>query len=265
MVDLASALVDRKTVDIRLEAAMAKMYCSEATWRIVDQTLQIRGGRGYETAGSLKARGETPAPVERIMRDFRINLIIEGTSEIMRLFIAREALDAHLRIVSKLLSPRVPLPAKLEALVRAGVRYATWYPRQWLYWGGWPRYAGFGRLAGHLRFVRRMSHRLARTLFHAAAVHQMGLQERQRLLGRLVDIGSELFAMAAACSKAQAMVQAQASEQSPVELADLFCRMAQRRVAAALRHIHQNDDRQSYRVAQDVLDGRMVWLEEGIV
>ncbi len=265
MVDLASALVDRKTVDIRLEAAMAKMYCSEATWRIVDQTLQIRGGRGYETAQSLKARGETPAAVERIMRDFRINLIIEGTSDIMRLFIAREALDAHLRIVSKLLSPRVPLPAKLQALLAAGARYAAWYPRQWLYWGGWPRYASFGPLAKHVRFVRRTSHRLARTLFHAAAIHQMGLQERQRLLARLVDIGSELFAMLAACSKADALRRAGASDRGPVELADLFCRQASRRVQNLFRGVGENDDQRAHQLAQRVLAGQVQWLEQGIV
>ncbi|MDP3767045.1 MAG: acyl-CoA dehydrogenase family protein, partial [Dehalococcoidia bacterium] len=264
-VDLSSALVDRKTVDIRLEAAMAKLYCSEATWRIVDAALQIRGGRGYETARSLKARGEAPLAIERIMRDFRINLIIEGTSDIMRLFIAREALDAHLRIVSKLLNPRVPLPAKLQAFVKASTRYATWYPRQWLFWGGWPRYAGFGRLAGHLRFVRRTSHRLARTLFHAAALHQMGLQEKQRLLGRLVDIGSELFAMIAVCAKADAKRRARPDDRGPVELADLFCRLARRRIRDAFRGVRDNDDRQSYRLAQDVLAGELQWLEQGIV
>ena len=265
MVWLSSALVDRKTMDIRLEAAMAKLFCSEACWRIVDDTVQIRGGRGYETAGSLRARGETPHPVERIMRDSRINLIIEGTSQIMRLFIAREALDAHMRLVSRLLDPRVPVANKLGVAAKAFGYYAVWYPSQWLSWTGWPRHAGAGRLAGHLRCIERTAHRLARALFHGAVRHQTRLAYRQQLLGRLVDVGADLFAMMAACSKAQAMVRLQPSEQSPVELADLFCRLARRRIALALSRLHDHDDRASYEAAQAAMAGLFEWLEDGIV
>ncbi len=266
MVWLTSALVDRKATDIRLEAAIAKLFCSEACWKIVDETVQIRGGRGYETARSLKARGEASIPVERIMRDTRINLIIEGTSDIMRLFIAREALDAHMRIVSRLLDPRVAPAEKLAAALRAGLRYALWYPQQWLFWAWWPKYSFIGsRLSSHLRFIDRTSHRLARTLFHSAMRHQTRLAYRQRLLARLVDVGAELFAMAAACAKAHAMTRLQPSEQSPVELADLFCRLARRRIAQLLAGLSSNEDRQSYRVAQEVMGGRYAWLEEGLV
>jgi alkylation response protein AidB-like acyl-CoA dehydrogenase len=266
MVGLGSALVDRHTVDIRLEASMAKLFCSEACWRIVDDTLQIRGGRGYETARSLRSRGEAGVPVERLLRDARINRIIEGTSEIMRLFIAREALDAHMRIVGSLLNPHQRALAKLKAALAASLRYALWYPRQWLAWTWWPRHARLEPpLARHMRFVDRASHRLARALFHAAMRHQTQLASRQQLLGRLVDVGSDLFAMVAACSKAQAMVRHRPSEQGPVELADLFCRLARGRVLRAMQGLGTNEDRPTYRVAQAVLSDRLVWLEEGIV
>jgi len=266
MVGLSSALADRKTVDMRLEAAIAKLFCSEACWRIVDDTVQIRGGRGYETAQSLRARGEPAIPVERMLRDARINLIIEGTSQIMRLFIAREALDAHMRIVGQLLDPHQSVTAKLKAALAAGGRYAVWYPQQWLAWTWWPRAERFGpRLAGHLRFIERASHRLARALFHSAMRYQTRLANRQQLLGRLVDTGSDLFAMAAACAKAHAMIRLQPSEQSPVELADLFCRLARRRISRTMEQLNDNEDRQSFRIAQDVLEGRIDWLEEGIL
>ncbi len=266
MVGLASALVDRKTVDIRLEAAIAKLFCSEACWRIVDDALQIRGGRGYETAGSLRARHEAPLPVERIMRDARINLIIEGTSQIMRLFIAREALDAHMRIVGRLLSPAEPTARKLRAALAAFGFYAWWYPRQWLAWTWWPRHASLHpSLAGHVQFIDRCSRRLARALFHSAMRHQTRLAVRQQLLGRLVDVGAELFAMTAACAKAQAMVQLQPSEPSPVGLADLFCRLARRRIAQTMTRLGDNEDRRLTGVAQEVLGGRFAWLEDGIL
>ena len=265
MIWLSSALVDRKTVDIRLEAAMSKLFCSEACWRIVDQTVQIRGGRGYETARSLRARGEPAIPVERIMRDSRINLIIEGTSQIMRLFIAREALDAHMRRVASLMDPRAPIGRKLQAAARATGFYAVWYPSQWLAWTGWPRHAGAGRLARHLRFIERASHRLARALFHGAARHQTKLAYRQQLLGSLVDVGADLFAMLAACSKATALARKQPDQHGPVELADLFCRMASRRVNLAMRALSKNDDRERLRAAREVLAGRSTWLEDGIL
>ena len=116
-----------------------------------------------------------------------------------------------------------------------------------------------------MRFVERTSHRLARALIHSAMRHGMQLANRQQLLGRMVDVGSELFAMVAACSKAHAMTQLQPSEQSPVELADLFCRLARRRVTYTLQRLHDNEDRRLYGTAQDVLNGRYAWLEEGIV
>ncbi len=261
--ELSSTLADRGGYDIRLEAAMAKLYNSEHAWRIVDDTVQIRGGRGYETAQSLQARGEVPWPVERIMRDFRINLIFEGSSEIMHLFIAREAVDRHLKVAGPLLDPRTPLPAKLGALVRTALFYATWYPSRYFGWGRWPRYAGFGRLATHLRFAERMSRKLARATFHAMVRFGPRLEKRQSVLFRLVDVGGDLFAIAAACSRAE-MLRKRGQAQA-VELADLFCRYARRRVRANFRTLFNNEDVRTYALARDVLEGKHTWVEDGMV
>lgn len=265
MVWMVSAMADQGATDIRLEAAMAKLFCSEATWRIVDETLQIRGGRGYETADSLRARGERPDPVERILRESRINLIIEGTSEIMRLFIAREALDGHMRRVGPLLSPGGSVASKFPALSKAIGYYALWWLVQMLSLLGTRRFGNLGPLASHLRFVERTCHQTALALFHHAVKHRARLAYRQQLLGRLVDIGADLFAMVAVCSSAQRLSQRAPHEPHPARLADLFCRLARRRIHQRLRHLADPDDRRLYRTAQAVLNDHYLWLEEGIV
>ena len=261
--ELCSTLADTVGYDIRREAAIAKLYNSEHAWRIVDDTVQIRGGRGYETAQSIKARGEIPWPIERIMRDFRINLIFEGSSEIMHLFIAREAVDRHLKVAGPLLDPRTPLGAKLGALVRTAVFYAGWYPSRYFGWGRWPRYAGFGRLARHVRFAERMSRKLARTTFHAMVRFGPRLEKRQAVLFRLVDVGADLFAIAAACSRAEMLRNR--GQPEAVELADLFCRYARRRVKAIFRNVFDNEDTRTYALAKAVLEGKHRWVEAGLV
>ncbi len=268
--DLASLLADRGDADIRLEAAMAKMWNTEIGWRIVDDTLQIKGGRGYETADSLRSRGERPEAVERMMRDFRINLIFEGSSEIMRLFIAREAVDTHMKVAGDLIDPRIPLARKLPALLKAGLFYAGWYPKLWLGWGRWPRYGEFGPLARHLRFVDRSCRLLARTLFHCMVRFGPKLEKRQTVLARLVEIGAELLAITAACSRAHAIASrsepADESEgRSAVELADVFCRHARRRVEERFAAVFDNDDVATYQLAQGVLQGEHDWMERGMV
>ena len=264
--DLCGAMADRGGYDIRLEAAIAKLYNSEGGWRIIDDTVQIRGGRGYETADSLRARGEKAYPVERIMRDFRINLIFEGSSEIMHLFIAREALDKHLEVAGDVVMPGKTLGQRLAGLVRAGLFYARWYPSRWLGWSFWPRYAEFGRLAPHLRYIARSARRLARGIFHSMVRFGPKLEYRQAVLFRLVDVGAELFAMAAACCRAQWLIKREPDTgRRAVELADLFCRQARGRINAKFRGLWRNEDGHTYRVAQDVLAGDHRWLERGTV
>src|SRR5439155_3203419 len=207
----AASLVDRdKKADVRLEAAMCKLFGTERAWEIADDAMQIRGGRGYETASSLKARGEAAIPVERFLRDCRINTIFEGSSEIMRLFIAREALDPHLKVSGAALNSQLPLAQRLKAAFQAGMFYAGWYPRQFLPFGAGVSAAGRSRshskVARHLRYASRTSRRLARCLFHAMIRFGPKLEREQVLLGRFVEIGTELYAMAATCARAQGLL-----------------------------------------------------------
>jgi len=263
---LATEMSDRGGYDIRLEAAAAKEWNTARAWEVVDETMQIRGGRGYETEQSLAARGEDPVPVERIMRDYRINKIFEGSTEIMHLFMAREMVDRHLQVAGALIDPDKPLLAKLAVLPKMAAFYAWWYPTRFLGWGFWPRYAGFGPLASHLRFVERASRRLARASFHGMLVYQAKLQNKQAFLFRLVDIANEAFAMAASVSRAQTLADTHAPEAAEaVRIADVFCRQARRRVRGLFRDLWSNDDRARYGHGARVLRGEETWLEAGIL
>ncbi|TMQ71795.1 MAG: acyl-CoA dehydrogenase [Candidatus Eisenbacteria bacterium] len=263
--DLGSLLADRGRSDIRLEAALGKLWNTEVAWELGDLAVQVCGGRGYETARSLAMRGEAAIPLERLLRDLRINRIFEGTSQIMRLFIAREALDVHLKAAGDVVMPGVPLGRRLAGALKAGAFYAAWYPSRWLGWGRWPQYGAFGPLADHLRYLERASRRLARRQFHLMVQHGPALEQRQAQLFRCVDIGAELFAMAATCVRADRDRRQAGRDDTATELADLVCRQARRKVETLFRSLDANDDLRGYRVARGALDGRYAWLEEGIV
>jgi len=266
IVRLATEMTDRGGYDIRLEAAACKEWATARTWEIVDETMQIRGGRGYETETSLAARGEQPIGVERMMRDYRINKIFEGSSEIMHLFMAREAVDKHLQVAGAMIDPEKTVAEKLADLPKMAAFYGTWYPTRWLGWGQWPRYQEFGPLATHLRFCERNTRRLSRQIFHGMLVHQGKLQHKQAFLFRLVDIANELFAMAGSVTRAHGMAEAGHPEAAnAAELADLFCRNSRRKVMRLFHEVWANDDVRKYNVALKVLDGKHAWLEEGIL
>jgi alkylation response protein AidB-like acyl-CoA dehydrogenase len=259
--ELASKMADRGGYDIRLEAAIAKMWNTEAGWRIVDDTLQIRGGRGYETADSQRARGERPIPIERAMRDFRINLIFEGSSEIMRLFIAREAVDFHFRTAFDLVNPKASGKQRMAALRRSAGFYPMWYSSRWV--GGFRSYSEFGHLAHHMRFIERATRKLGRSIFHAMVKLGPKLEKRQMVLFRAVDVGAELFAMSASC--VHAVKVAQDGDANAIDLADVFCREAQLRIADHFRNLFGPTDGALFRLSQRVLQGEYTWLEQGIV
>lgn len=263
--DFVSGLSVRGGVDIRLEAAMAKLFSSELSLTIADLTLAIRGGRGYEQENSLRERGEHPWPVERIYRDVRINTIVEGTSDVMHLFIAREALDPHLQKAGALIDPRSTGREKIKSLFAAAAFYPGWYLTRWISGRGAVPAGCPTELAGHLRWIGRTSKRLSRTLFHSMVTMGPALEKRQELLARYVDIGVDLMAMTATISRATFRLQADGRDRTPAELADHFCRCARRRVDARFRAVHSNDDKSARAVARGVLEHRFDWLESGIL
>jgi hypothetical protein len=265
LVELTAGMADSGEFDIRLEAAIAKLWATETGWELINDALQVRGGRGYETHESLLNRGDTPYPIERYLRDMRINMIFEGSSEIMRLFIAREAVDRHLSIAGALINPKAPIGARVMALVKAGLYYAWWYPTRFLGWSTWPKHAEFGTLARHMRYIERTSRRLARGTFHIMVRFGPGLEKRQAVLGRIVDIGADLLVMTAVILRAKMLEQDGGEESGANALADAYCRQARRRISARFRALFRNDDTATYAVSKRFLAGEFEWLEKGVI
>jgi alkylation response protein AidB-like acyl-CoA dehydrogenase len=267
MLDVSSRLADEHRNDIRIEAALAKLYGSEMAWIAVDEMMQVRGGRGYETAESLKARGEKPVPAEQLMRDMRINRIFEGSTEIMHLLIAREAVDQHLQVAGDIIEPDIPLGDKARTAVKAGGFYAKWLPKLATGKGSNPTsYTEFGDLADHLRFAERNCRKLARSTFYGMSRWQGKLEKKQAFLGRIVDIGAELYGIACACVYAQTLgTEDPANAAQYIELADLFCQQARRRTDRLLHDLWFNDDADNYDAAMKVLDGRYTMFERDII
>jgi len=263
IVKLTSYLANDKKLDLRLESAACKEWNSCHGWDVVDQTMQIRGGRGYETEASLRSRGEKPVAVERSMRDMRINKIFEGSSEIMHLLMAREAVDQHFTVASALVDPKSTSGDKIKALPKIGWYYAGWYPTRWLKTIFTPRYSKYGKWAKHLRFIHRSAAKLARASFHGMAIYRdkLGLK-KQVFLFRLVDIVNELFAMSATIARAIALEKRGAPEaKQAAELAEAFCSKSRHMVKERFGQLWDNEDDEKVALSRSVMEGNHEWLE----
>ena len=265
MTFLTSGLVDRKAGDLRIETAMCKMWSTETTWKISDDAMQVRGGRGYETAQSLAGRGEEAIPVERFLRDCRINTIFEGSSEIMRLFIAREALDPHLKVGGAIFNTQLPMSERVKAVFTSGKFYAGWYPRQWFSSGAGKVDNLDRHLQKHVDYAARTSKKLARGLFHAMARFGPKLDREQLLLSRFVGIATELFAISATCSFAQYKIDHGESAEEVLSVANYFCNSARARIDNYFAGARRNVDKRGYQLTQELLAGKHSSLREGIV
>jgi hypothetical protein len=204
-----------------------------------------------------------------MLRDMRINRIFEGSSEIMRLFIAREAVDAHLSAAGDLIDGELPAARRAKAAAHAGQFYARWLPTLVTGQGQRPgAYGEFGPLAAHLRYVERASRKLARVTFYGMGRWQGRLERKQGFLGRIVDIGAELFAISAVCVRAQMDAEVAAGTRRGAvarELADVFCAQARLRIDERFGQLWSNTDATDSALARQVLQGRYTWLEDGII
>lgn len=266
VLDVSARLADDNKNDIRIEAAIAKLYGSEIGWTIADELIQIRGGRGFETAASLKARGERPVPTEQALRDSRINRIFEGSTEIMHLIIAREAVDEHLKVAGDAINVKAPIADRAKGGLNAAKFYAGYAPKLVVGEGNDPRsFAEFGANAKHLRWAERASRKLARSTVYAIGRYQAKLEQKQSVLGRIVDIGAEIFAVSAAVVYAKTLESEQPARATEArELANAFALQARARAEALFEELFDNVDDENYAFAQKVLAGEYGLLEDGI-
>ncbi|TNE68422.1 DNA polymerase II [bacterium] len=263
---VVSQMADQGKADIRIEAAMAKLFTTEHGWNLLDKMIQVRGGRGYETAISLSERGEMGYPAERMLRDMRINRILEGSTEIMHLFLAREALDVHLKKGGDLLNPKVSIGKKLVALMKAGAFYAPWYISRYI-----PTVPGSSfakepaQLHKYYKYVGKTSKVLARTIFHKMNKYVAALEFKQRILGRIVDIGTDLFSIAATAAYAGFMLKENPNDKSVLSVVETYFTFAKQRIEQNFAELDKNFDSEQRKFGIDIIDDKLTWLEDGAI
>ena len=190
-------------LDCRMEAATAKVLNSERLWKIVDDLVQLRGGRGYETAESLKKRGEPAVPVEKWFRDARPNRIFEGESSILGLFVVREGLEEYKSRGEiffekgqylKKIKAALGFAGDLAGLVRPNGKLLAKIKKMMRSWHeGKP-------LTKHLLFAEKCSRKLAKAIIMASGKYQNKLPHKQLMLTRFFNIASEIYCMTAVCA-----------------------------------------------------------------
>lgn len=267
IVSLTCAFADKSNADIRLEAAAAKYFCSEVTWKCLDDYVQVKGGRGYENALSLYARGERPSALEMGLRDGRIGRIFEGSSQVMHLIMAREAMDTHFSLVMPLLQPKPGQKESKAALIMKAFKfYATWYPSTWM-----PPSTSFnvkhlnGANRAHLAYAAKTCKKLARRLFHTMAKYGPKLEYEQLILGNFVDIGVDIFAMAASLAYCESLLSQNPQDQTIQDVCDLFCREARKRIEANFAAVKKNHNSFYKRVTGALMEGKLNWMRRDIV
>ena len=141
--------------------------------------------------------------------------------------------------------------------------YSTWYPSQWVNDSLWSSYEELEELSDHFHFVDITSHKLARSIFHYMGLYREKIEKRQNILGRLMDIGTELFVIAATCSYAHHL-KCKGDYPHAVALADNWCNHSRIHIERLFQDLSQNHDRQDNLIAKDILLGDLRWMETDI-
>lgn len=253
------AWADKKG-DLRLESAASKILGSEWYWQVVNDLFQVRGGRGFMTTDSQRRSGEIGIPVMRMMGDARINLVWEGTSEILRIWMAREGLapyiDQALALLKGTVSQRLAAPLYYGRMgLRSMSPFSTLLCDSGIFG---PEYARW------VRCIESSARRLTRVILGTTIRHRQSLHHKQLLLQDIVDGSLALFPMAATIWYASR--REMRAKPGIKTLADYLCQdMAGRLHPEATRAGRHTKDADVYRLSKAIMNGEYDWLEDGIL
>ena len=151
---------------------------------------------------------------------------------------------------------------KGQALLGCVKFYSSWYPKQWLS----TRFAASDHnidgLAEHFAYVDKTAHKLARSIFHQMAKYRDRLEKKQNLLGRLMEIGTELWVMAATCSYA---LHLKGSQPNVIEIAEDWCVHSRLKIERLFEDLGRSSDGMDNALASRVLGGDYKWMEKGVI
>jgi alkylation response protein AidB-like acyl-CoA dehydrogenase len=258
-------LADQHRHDIRIEAAIAKIFCSEHAIRFVRDAQIIFGGMGYETAESKQQRGEPAFGVEQLVRDAEMYRIGEGATDILRPFVVREALSRHVDRSKTFYADGAAMTERVHQAWKLGMSYLPWYLRQF-----WSRRLPDRRECTHpkvfplLRYVERTSRRLARETLYVMIRFQAAFRDEQRLQAHLEGIGEDLLAITATALDAERQTRLD-GHTTVWELVDSFCAGAMQRIERRFKELPRREDAVAAQVGMQALKGYYPTLSDGII
>lgn len=259
-------MADQKSYDVRVEAALAKIACSEGTIQFLKDAQIIFGGVGYETADSKRVRGEPAFGMEQLVRDAEMYRIGEGATDILRPFVAREGLAPHLDRAQPFLAEGNSRSDKVVEVFKLLRFYLPWYASLWRR-RRLPDEAEcrHPRLRPHLAYVERASRRLARALLWAMVRYGEDLRDDQGRQSRIEMIGEDLLTIAAASLRAVALERVE-KETYVWDLVDLIFANTRARVESSIRELSRhNEDERPAAIGSRALHGQYPWLSGGII
>lgn len=258
-------LADQKAYDIRIEAAIAKMFCSEKTIQFLKDAQILFGGMGYETAESKRVRGEPAFGIEQLVRDAEMYRIGEGATDILRPFVAREGLSRHLERAKPYFDEEATRSKKVRELLKLVRFYIPWYFRLWR-----PRplpqrlELQHPKVRRQLRYVEQASRRLARAIFYAMAWRRDALRDDQGRQNRIETAAEDLLTITATALHAESQHRTD-GDARVWDLAEAFFWDAKGRVDQAIRGIVYNDDARATTIGRRALRGEYPFLSGGII